>query len=282
MNRSSKRKYLVGALAFAGFVALAFIARESSRASREDAQKKYEKEHKKVEREEDYLRMIDDANDELEGRTEIKVKPVHSYVKRAYAKAQLEEFDEMQADLRKAKEADPVLYLKSGNIFEIPYLWARKGQYERAIALFEQFVADPNATAANRASYGRFLVMTVREDLRDLPRGISYLKEYADGDMEDWHYRTDLAIAYALSNDFAQALTVGRKASELAIAFAESKVQAYEKRVAQFREKLPQSVAGEEKNLEAARSSLQKTKDRYEKLLNGFEQRIVQRPNYGY
>jgi tetratricopeptide (TPR) repeat protein len=150
------------------------------------------------------LQTIEQANDALSGKEKFP-KPEHAYIIRARGYLRLGDVEQAMADFEKTRKDFPESYAKGSHAIELADLLAEKGEYERAVYVYETVIRESPEKENAGYRYGVFLTTTKNKALRDLKRGIDFIRSYLEKNDGDYS-RNALATALAANGEFDDAV----------------------------------------------------------------------------
>jgi tetratricopeptide (TPR) repeat protein len=160
----------------------------------------------------DYARdMIVYTTAIVEGKKDDRTTPENAYAMRAKAYIILWQFDKAMEDFRTARAKFPKTYADwighgEDGALHLPSALAERGEYDRAIDLYEILLKDHSEDSGFGYWYGVFLTTTKHDALRDLRRGIQLIRLHVEKHEKDHEAQMKLATALAVNGDFDEAV----------------------------------------------------------------------------
>jgi hypothetical protein len=223
---------------------------------------------------ESWTRMVTTSEDILKKETRPEFRAT-SYLQKAYAHAQLHEWEKMRESIHLSREADPAMYSQAMHLHLTAFVLAKNGMYEESVLLFEDTLQSRHKYKGNE--YARFLAFTKNEMLRDEKRAIELLRANID-DKSNWYIvHEDLSKVYANTDQWKEAL----EHAELARDGALRRHNARQKRMQDNLDKAREGSAPTQQHEESLNQVVEgrpKLEEKWDNFVKNCEER--QKPGY--
>jgi hypothetical protein len=206
---SRRKKMQIGAavLAAAAIVTLLGFSMMRGRDRLQQRQQEIATAQKKEESRESWLGMIETADESL-AKEQKSSSRARLFAQKAYAHAQLKEWEAMHENFRLGRDADAKMLAGSSHLAWTATVLAENEKYDEAVVLYEETLTSERP--GKGIEYARFLATTKRDEKRAIALFRAYLKTEEDA----YSINADLSKALSNTDQFEEALTQAKLARE--------------------------------------------------------------------
>jgi tetratricopeptide (TPR) repeat protein len=276
MNARQKKATRIVAIVLGSIAVLILLvigAMQSRNLQRERMEQMKTIEKSEKERE-SWIRMIDGADETLKMKT-ISDYRATAYLQKAYAHAQLREWEKMHENIRLAQEADAVIYSQGSHLYLTAFVLAENGMYKEAVPLFEDTLKSRHKQKGD--AYARFLAFTKNEKFRNEKRAIELFRANIDDESNSYVVHESLSKIYANTDRWKEALEHAELARDGAIRSHDAMLKRLQDRVDKARERgFP--MERDEESLNRLVAGRPKLEEKWDNFVKNCEER--QKPGY--